>query len=430
MIDTLRLKIPIIAKDNFVSEFKVEKTEIKTGETTITMQSSEKYKLKSSDIQLNILKLTNYFVEIEFSLPKLLVFSNVFLFSIEEQYRALELLKNLLYEFFNQVAGNKVELFEIDKWLVQRVDLAFNYKFQTEQDLEFFLEYLNVFFKSAFTSKKDNYYQDEGAYFSSRYYTFKVYSKYKEFLANDYSKLKKLGVSDEVINLILKSAEGVLRFELELRKDALFDNLQKFNNDFSCCSENAERCEFYGCKNPERLIELKHVLNQDFQEYALNNYLSQFCLKFEKPNTLSESEIRDLLIRNYGSSHGVVLFDFYQNIQQVGLKRYKIVYSQIRKGIKEYSYLERTGIPVSSTFYKRLKELKQVGLSFLKQPKDKQYSDFDLFGFANPDFKYSVNNTNKQEKVLLFEHARDLSIEKYKKELEHEIPYFNRVKNA
>lgn len=429
MIDTLHIKIPIFVSKNFVPDIHIQKTDLETGVILSTVHHSDKYKIASHDIKLNIYKLTNSYIELEFSLPKLLLRTNTFSLTVNEQIRALEFLKKMLESFLTEKLEAEVKFFEIQDWLVNRVDFAHSYKFRSEKDMLDYLSYLNVFFISAFMRKHKGakVYTNQGAYFPSRYFTFKVYAKLQEFLNHDFSNLKKALKDEEMLKKIVGISKGVLRFEVELRKDALFDNLKRFKGHFRCSPMNEARCEAYGYKNPDRIIELRHVLDPDFQKYAFQSYLEKFCLNFTLPNTLNDDQIREKLILHYGSD-GITLFDFYLVLKKQGMRKFKKLYAQIRKGILERSELESQSMPSESAFYSRLKKLKLADISLYEVPKNDKYPDFDLFHFSNPEFPYSSDNANKEERALLFENARDTKTEDYLSAITVEPHYFNRKK--
>jgi hypothetical protein len=150
---------------------------------------------------------------VEFSVPKLWLGHNIHL--LYGWATAVAEMEKLLNQLFGFRGRGKLAAY-LD-WQVSRADLCYAWKFPNEPMCSGFLDSLK---RIKFPYKKPHIYGDS-LYFPGRTYTVKFYKKLPEFRKHDRLKMIKAGVSQSYIDHLEKMADGVLRFEVELRRKYL-----------------------------------------------------------------------------------------------------------------------------------------------------------------------------------------------------------------
>lgn len=150
---------------------------------------------------------------VEFSVPKLWLGHNIhLLYDWASAVAEMERILNELFEF-----RGRGKLAAYPDWQVSRADFCYAWKFPNESMASAYLDSLK---RIKFPYKKPHIYGDS-LYFPGRTYTVKFYKKLPEFRKHDRLKMIKSGVSQSYIDHLEKMAEGVLRFEVELRRKYL-----------------------------------------------------------------------------------------------------------------------------------------------------------------------------------------------------------------
>ncbi len=273
MVDTIRFKIPqseILLqsiRDNCVVVKRSKKNE------QISIYTIDKLYLGSFDRHINIQVDSGDNVYIEFSAPKYKYGHNLFLLYPESLKETLSQLYIDLVTFFGIFP-------ELNKWILQRVDLCYSWKLKNEEDSTNAISIL----KTLSFSRKQPYSRAESIMYIGSAYSVKFYQKYKEFFKHDYKDMLKEGKLDEATELLLFS-KGILRFEASLKRKQV---------DF----EFGERSNYEVLLDQELLIRL------------LNKYLGKYFNNLS-PKTMEEKDIEKKLIERYGKTKGIQLFQFY-----------------------------------------------------------------------------------------------------------------------
>lgn len=114
-----------------------------------------------------------------------------------------------------------VELPSIDKWYLQRCDIAICYNLNNQKNVK---SYINSLSRCKYPRRNVKFYYDESIYLSGTTTTLKIYNKFLEFKKHD---LKKFIDTSFDLENYLKEIFGFIRFECEIKKKKL---KQLFNN--------------------------------------------------------------------------------------------------------------------------------------------------------------------------------------------------------
>lgn len=213
MIDTVKFRIPIDENDYRIL---LENSNVHVGYNYKT-KDSQYVIIKTpiavgSDSRERIIRVPRQFVkgavnyaELELSIQKFLMAHNVYMIHVSSLETACRDLAKNLAEQLNLKT-------DISAWEIQRIDLCYNWKLETKEQLN---SYLNIFQNLDYARKK-KYTYDTSAMYKGTAYTVKIYSKYEEYLAHDIKYLKKY--SEDHAYTVLEDAERVLRFEVTIKK--------------------------------------------------------------------------------------------------------------------------------------------------------------------------------------------------------------------
>ena len=114
-----------------------------------------------------------------------------------------------------------VELPSIDKWYLQRCDIAICYNLKNQKNVK---SYINSLSRCKYPRRNAKFYYDESIYLSGTTTTLKIYNKFLEFKKHDF---KKFIDTDFNLENYMKEIFGFIRFECEVKKKKL---KQLFNN--------------------------------------------------------------------------------------------------------------------------------------------------------------------------------------------------------
>jgi len=275
MVDTIRFKIsitPEIAHALLKSSLTSCSINVDGSSNSInffkTIVSLPSYQ---SDVNLMVQPNT---VFLEFSLPKLVLKTNIFLVARRSVSEAVE----HVYLALKQLAPD----FPLsDVWAVQRLDCCYNWFTHSEEIAKQLLEAVR---KSTIEKKHrvafDTSFSDIGSW-----YTMKFYLKHPEFMANSYSQIKKLyGV--ELAYELSEASKGVLRYEVELRKEQL---IKEFGEDLR-----------WGVIKEKLSITMR----------LLTKYLDKYSMHIVNLTNIEEAQ--KVLEQKYGESKAIRLITFLQ----------------------------------------------------------------------------------------------------------------------
>lgn len=218
MIDTIRFSIPI---DESVKEAIIKKSEetrkidINSGETKFKFYNS-KLNLGSYDRFINLFISENFgnYCYLELSLPKFKWGHNIWLIYESDFEPLINKLYKELEDYFGIFTPWK-------KWIVNRLDICYAWKLENQTDAELMLNIMKSFnYKRKHTERYES-----SVFFKGTSYSIKEYLKKPEFYCHDFQAYKKS--NPEYGYNVLEWCDGVLRFEVTLRKDALKQYFKK-----------------------------------------------------------------------------------------------------------------------------------------------------------------------------------------------------------
>ena len=337
MIDTIKMYaiIPDSYYDIVMNFTDINtKYSIKTGElyyqiTTDSLEGSYDTRLsvKVSDNACKY-KLNGCLIEVEGSFHKLCLGHNCFSGFTDVQY-----VFNKLIEILSDNYGVD---FSLCTWYLQRIDVAICYDLLSNDNV---CLYINNLSKLSYPRRRIRFYENESVYCSSTSTTLKIYNKYREFLKHDFNRLRKL---DFDVFSLCEKISGYVRFECEIHKKKLVD---LYNSNF---------------------ILIKDVKYNDLFNVWSCEFMKLFKFNDDNINIVrNNNDVRERLLHFYKESKALNLFGFYLSIIQLGYSELKSSYS-------------------SSTFYRKIKDLKVAGIDisqsvFIDVDYDKKLINFNPF---------------------------------------------------
>lgn len=244
------------------------------------------------------------FVEMNFSLPKLLYGTNVFMATehFGDSNKSISYYDRGSLEYYAtqvrvKIAESllkflrKIGLFEthIDWYKIEinRIDFCFNQVFKSKYDALTYLKYQKQTRKLYSRESSDAYRNYETSlFYKTKKYSFKVYHKGAEFLKHDSKELKKLNYEKgrEIfkIPLIQELADKTLRYEMTFRNSEL-SRIFKHNLFRNKCPKQNE---------------LKSIHKKVEKKIEYNNRIASRIYKYDKPDKYSvHAELRKKYIR-------------------------------------------------------------------------------------------------------------------------------------
>lgn len=282
MIDTIRFKVPIyghyydlikskslivIKKDNIYPI-----TEDERLEYTLSV---DPYKAK-----FRILVYDHNIAYLEGSLPKVFYGHNVKLLYPSQLLSAVELLYESLKAYYGDFPPYKT-------WTVQRLDMCYAYKLSAQPEALTVFEYLT---RLSYPKKSFHLYEKETIIFGARTFSVKFYMKQPEFRKFGYKDLVMNGF-DKLAHEALDLSEGVLRFEITLRKMKL-NTIAK--------------------KEGLKVFTVQNLLNDKLYLNTLNESLD-VLFKGLKKKSMPYDRIVSKLLKNFNKDKPLKLFNFNTN---------------------------------------------------------------------------------------------------------------------
>lgn len=149
-----------------------------------------------------------YFIEIEGSYHKIVKGYN----SHNGYYDIVSIGNSLI----NMVSlSYDIELPDIEKWNLQRCDIAICYDLKTQENVK---SYINSLSRCNYPRRNAKFFYDESIYLSGTTTTLKIYNKFLEFKKHDF---KKFISKDFDLFTYQKTIAGFVRFECEVKKKML-----------------------------------------------------------------------------------------------------------------------------------------------------------------------------------------------------------------
>lgn len=162
-------------------------------------------------------------VIMEFSIPKYIYGTNVYMFPLDTVSIKYEL-EVFLKEFWNDNFGLELDSKRLS---INRIDFCYNYKFANEIKMKAFKKSIFENMRNIYPKSKVRNYGTETVMYVTQNYSFKVYDKAVEFEKHDYNDLlkSKSNLSPEEVAKMLEDSRRILRFEITFRKKKLVEVL-------------------------------------------------------------------------------------------------------------------------------------------------------------------------------------------------------------
>lgn len=250
-------------------------------------------------------------------------------------YNLTEILVNMIKVIEKEY---QVKLPRFYKWYVQRVDIAICFDIKNQDNVK---SYINNMSYMTYPRRKTRFYFNESLYFSGSNTTLKIYNKLAEFMKHDVNKLIKnnFDVSKHIFTI-----QGFLRYECEIKKKKLV--------------------ELYNQKN----ILVYKVKYEDLFGVWKSEFMRLYKINENGIGIVrSSNDVKNRLFDRYSNCKANNLYGFYLSIINEGYKNVFINNS-------------------SSTFYRKISELKKCGIDFTQNAfvvedinYDEKFIDFNPF---------------------------------------------------
>jgi len=228
-----------------------------------------------------------------------------------------------------------IELPDVEKWNLQRCDIAICYDLKTQENVK---SYINSLSRCNYPRRTPKFYYDESIYLSGTTTTLKIYNKLLEFKKHDF---KKFVNKDFDLFTYQNTISGFVRFECEVKKKML----QKFYHTVNI-----------------KIIDVKY---DDLKEIWSEEFMKIIKLvKNDLEIVRGREQVYDRLNKIYKSGKANRLYDFYCAIQLNGENVVKANYS-------------------SSAFYRNIGDLRLARIDFSQTYKIQEEEMF----YFNP-FEY------------------------------------------
>lgn len=211
MIDTIKFKIKV--SDEFVLRFVQSAISRVTYDHQQNMMlfslhtTSKNFSSYEYNVNLTVVEFTNT-LYVEYSIPKYVLGHNVHTVS-------LDLAIDSFYDLRSNIIKEFADVPDVSEWVVFRLDLCYAWKYYSDELAKQFLQALSYRKYKKYTPYKyETSFMLKGATL-----THKFYLKKPEFFVHDYKIIKKS--DEEKGDGLLNYADGVLRYEITLRKKAL-----------------------------------------------------------------------------------------------------------------------------------------------------------------------------------------------------------------
>lgn len=281
MIDTIRFKMALTDSQYVrIRSLSTEVTELDNeSETTNFVILKNSLPLGSYDRKINIFVTDEKQCFLEFSVPKFQYGHNVYMVFPEEVPEIVEKVQKKLDKYFH---GFPASIF----WELQRIDLCYSWKFP---DHESALQVLSLL-QGIEGNKTQKYLYNSSVMFRGRTMSTKFYLKDDEYYKHDFVELKKSGFVDMAYKYLAIS-QGILRFEISLRKEAI-NRL------------------FFGVEKGDCYFISWHFTT-DTVTHILNRRLGDL-LRMNNKKSVTLDQVHQKLVAQYGKIQGLHLYTFYR----------------------------------------------------------------------------------------------------------------------
>jgi hypothetical protein len=278
MVDTLKFKIPLSEKQFKLIQGKSCEITKTNNQNNVVEFRIINYDLEigSYDKKITIKIFDDQYALLELSLPKFYLGNNVELLYPSQVEEALRILQNKLQEHFGDFPPYM-------KWSIERLDLCYGWKYDSQA---FVINALSIL-KTFDYPRKSKYLYKESVMWKGPYYSLKFYLKQPEFIKHDYHRLKRANIH-EFADRILALSDGVLRFEITIRKEQI-----KYIFD-------------------KKIVTYKELLNKINLEHIMGEYVSNLLLHLDHSVMDEQQVLLRLRSKNYSKRKVMALFSFYK----------------------------------------------------------------------------------------------------------------------
>ncbi len=257
----------------------------------------------------------SYYIEIEGSYHKWVLGYNSHHGYCDLQFICESLIRNIeiIYD---------IDLPRLDKWYLQRVDIAICFELQNQENVR---SYINSLSRCNYPRRNIKFYSDESLYLSGTTTTLKIYNKLLEFQKHDIKRFKN---RDFNIDNYTNEINGFIRFECEIKKKKLLD-LTNSNN--SLVLVNSLKYDDFKKVWCDEFMKLLKVIENDLEIVRGREAVLKRLQEIYKPRLVN------------------VLYNFYCSIQLNGIEDVKSFMSS-STFYRNLSYLEQASIDISQSY--------------------------------------------------------------------------------
>lgn len=232
----------------------------------------------------------------------------------------LEVVVCILKEFVENAYDIKLPSY--DHWFLQRVDISKCFDLLTQTRV---INYINSLSNLDFPRRNLKYYKDSCLYFTGTTTTLKIYNKFLEYKVHDKSKLLK---TDFDVEDFENKVKGFVRFEVEIKKKKLQSMFEK--------KYTAKMKNLY-CKDFDYEM-FEKIWCDEFMKVLKVNYT-------DLKKVSNKVSVKNRIYKNYDNNYANSLYNFYLSLVIDGCK-------SVRNNTSK------------STYYRKIKELKNLGIDF------------------------------------------------------------------
>lgn len=315
MIDTVKFLIPI-KNNEFLNEIK--KKLIRTSR--INQETNElKFEYYTAEVEVGsydrnvtlfLSDCTPLGLFVEFSLPKQYLNNNI------EMINAIDV-PHIIRKFRGELCAYlKENMPPISEWIIYRLDVCYNWSFESEEKCK---SMLNLLQRIDYARKKKITYDTSVTHLGSAYVV-KFYLKGAEFFVHDFKKLAQ--IDKEKTDELLNWSKKIIRFEVSFKKVYL---KTLFNKE---------------------VVKISDISNNKFIEGLLQDYLSR-VFKYINIESMKYEDVRQLINSNFKPAKALRLYQFYRGY-----------YFE-----KDEKYLIKQALN-PSTIWRYKTDLKNIGVGF------------------------------------------------------------------
>lgn len=277
MIDTTKWRVTLTENQfNQITKLSREYSGYDNEKQVQIFRSINKdFSIGSYSNNISIKCFEDFSASLEFSVPKQHGGNNVELLYPSQLEQALAGVHRRLVDHLGDFPPYK-------EWQLDRLDLCYGWRYHSQAAAEEVLKIIKTFDYP----RKSKYLYKESVIWRGRKLSIKFYLKRNEFLKHDFSKLKRERYQDFAYK-VLELSNGVLRYEITIRKEAL--------------------CYLFEKKR----VTYIDLLSNSFLERILDQYLKGLTLNLDR-TVMQDKDVVRVLKESYSKQKAMRLFTFYK----------------------------------------------------------------------------------------------------------------------